>query len=87
MLLASAGARLGASLAPSSGVVNCAWAAMAQRAASRFAAVPEAPKDPILGVTEKFLADQNPAKMNLGVVRHLSAPVLRCRRGYSIFSA
>lgn len=40
----------------------------ALRAASRFAAVPEAPKDPILGVTEKFLADTNPDKINLGVV-------------------
>ncbi|QDZ23081.1 aspartate aminotransferase [Chloropicon primus] len=29
--------------------------------------VEEAPRDPILGVTEKFLADQNPDKMNLGV--------------------
>ena len=28
-----------------------------------------APKDPILGITEKFLADRNPAKINLGVVR------------------
>merc|ERR1712188_23723 len=29
--------------------------------------VEEAPRDPILGVTEKFLADTNPDKMNLGV--------------------
>ena len=33
-----------------------------------WADVEEAPRDPILGVTEKFLADQNPEKMNLGVV-------------------
>lgn len=26
-----------------------------------------APKDPILGITEKFLADKNPSKINLGV--------------------
>ena len=25
------------------------------------------PPDPILGITEAFLADKNPAKMNLGV--------------------
>lgn len=25
-------------------------------------------QDPILGITEAFLADQNPEKMNLGVV-------------------
>mmetsp|Transcript_36322 Transcript_36322/g.92812 ORF Transcript_36322/g.92812 Transcript_36322/m.92812 type:complete len:430 (-) Transcript_36322:886-2175(-) len=53
--------------APRGGVINGAWAAIAQRAASRFAGVPEAAKDPILGVTEKFLADTNPQKMNLGV--------------------
>merc|ERR1712216_757897 len=32
-----------------------------------WADVEEAPRDPILGVTEKFLADQNPEKMNWGV--------------------
>ena len=31
--------------------------------------VPMAKKDPILGVTENFLADKNPEKINLGVVR------------------
>ncbi|KXZ53448.1 hypothetical protein GPECTOR_7g1347 [Gonium pectorale] len=36
-------------------------------AATLFAGVPEAPKDPILGITEKFLADSSPMKMNLGV--------------------
>ena len=35
----------------------------------RFADVPEAPKDPILGISEMFLADSHPEKMNLGVVR------------------
>eukprot|EP00198_Chlamydomonas_reinhardtii_P007273 XP_001696609.1 aspartate aminotransferase [Chlamydomonas reinhardtii] len=32
-----------------------------------FGNVEQAPKDPILGITEKFLADTNPIKMNLGV--------------------
>jgi len=35
----------------------------------RFADVPEAPKDPILGISEMFVADSHPEKMNLGVVR------------------
>lgn len=35
----------------------------------RFADVPEAPKDPILGISEMFAADSHPEKMNLGVVR------------------
>lgn len=30
--------------------------------------VKPAPKDPILGVTEAFLADQSPDKVNVGVV-------------------
>ena len=34
---------------------------------SPLAAVPMAPADPILGVTEAFVADQNPKKVNLGV--------------------
>ena len=34
-----------------------------------FGNVEQAPKDPILGITEAFLADDNPKKMNLGVVR------------------
>lgn len=33
-----------------------------------FGNVEQAPKDPILGITEAFLADDNPKKMNLGVV-------------------
>ena len=36
-------------------------------AASLFAAVDLAPRDPILGVTEAFNADPNPRKVNLGV--------------------
>ncbi len=35
--------------------------------ASVFAAVPLAPRDPILGLTEQFNADQRPEKVNLGV--------------------
>lgn len=34
---------------------------------SFFANVEQAPKDPILGITENFLADTNPNKINLGV--------------------
>jgi aromatic-amino-acid transaminase len=34
---------------------------------SPFAALPLAPKDPILGVTEQFVADPRPGKVNLGV--------------------
>ena len=45
---------------------NTTHGAAQGRAASWWAHVEEAAKDPILGVTEKFLADENPAKMNLG---------------------
>lgn len=38
-----------------------------------FQSVEQAPKDPILGITENFLADGNPKKMNLGVVRSVTA--------------
>jgi aromatic-amino-acid transaminase len=34
---------------------------------SLFSAIEMAPRDPILGITEAFNADQNPAKINLGV--------------------
>src|SRR2546430_15441657 len=34
---------------------------------SPLASLPMAPSDPILGVTEAFVADQNPRKVNLGV--------------------
>ena len=36
-------------------------------ARSMFADVPLAPRDPILGLTEQFIADQRPGKINLGV--------------------
>ncbi|KAL4440725.1 hypothetical protein ABPG77_000434 [Micractinium sp. CCAP 211/92] len=56
----------------SSGVASLALRALpaARTFASQagwFGHVPEAPRDPILGVTEKYLADTNPLKMNLGV--------------------
>jgi len=35
---------------------------------SWFRNIEPAPKDPILGVTEAFLADQSPNKVNVGVV-------------------
>lgn len=35
---------------------------------SWFQHVDMAPRDPILGVTERFLADESPNKINLGVV-------------------
>jgi aromatic-amino-acid transaminase len=35
--------------------------------ASLFGAIDMAPRDPILGITEAFNADTNPAKINLGV--------------------
>jgi aromatic-amino-acid transaminase len=43
-----------------------------------------APKDPILGVTETFNADKNPAKVNLGVGVYYDdngkVPLLECVR-------
>jgi aspartate aminotransferase len=39
-------------------------------ASSLFGHVEPAPKDPILGVTEAFLADPSPDKVNVGVVRN-----------------
>ena len=51
---------------------------------SPLAAVPMAPKDPILGVTETFNADKNPNKVNLGVGIYYDdsgrVPVLECVR-------
>jgi len=44
-----------------------ALATSALSASSWFSHVEEAPKDPILGITEAFLKDKNPAKINLGV--------------------
>lgn len=52
--------------------------------ATPFAAVPMAPRDPILGVTEAFNADQNPRKLNLGVGVYYDdagkVPLLECVR-------
>jgi aromatic-amino-acid transaminase len=49
---------------------------------SLFGAVPLAPRDPILGVTETFNADANPRKVNLGVGVYYDengkVPVLDC---------
>ena len=47
-----------------------------------FAGVEMAPRDPILGVTEAFAADQNPRKVNLGVGIYYNddgkVPLLEC---------
>lgn len=52
--------------------------------ASLLAAVEMAPGDPILGVTETYVADTNPAKVNLGVGVYYDdngkVPVLECVR-------
>ena len=49
---------------------------------SLFTAVEMAPRDPILGLNEKFAADQNPNKVNLGVGVYYDAdgrlPLLQC---------
>ena len=49
---------------------------------SLFSTVELAPRDPILGMTEAFNADSNPAKVNLGVGvyfdEHGKLPILRC---------
>ena len=51
---------------------------------SPLAAVQMAPKDPILGVTETYVADQNPNKVNLGVGVYYDdsgkVPLLECVR-------
>jgi aromatic-amino-acid transaminase len=51
---------------------------------SFLASVAMAPKDPILGVTEAFVADQNPNKVNLGVGVYTDdngkVPLLECVR-------
>ena len=51
---------------------------------SPLAAVEMAPRDPILGITELFNADKNPAKVNLGVGVYCDdsgkLPVLECVR-------
>jgi aromatic-amino-acid transaminase len=52
--------------------------------ASLFAAVEMAPRDPILGITEAFVADKNPEKINLGVGVYYDdngkVPLLECVR-------
>jgi aromatic-amino-acid transaminase len=49
---------------------------------SLFSTVEIAPRDPILGMTEQFNADPNPAKVNLGVGvyfdEHGKLPILQC---------
>ncbi len=49
---------------------------------SLFTAVEMAPRDPILGITEQFAADTNPAKVNLGVGVYYDdngkLPLLKC---------
>src|SRR5258706_7761628 len=51
---------------------------------SPLAALQLAPKDPILGVTEAYVADQNPKKVNLGVGVYTDdngkVPLLECVR-------
>jgi aromatic-amino-acid transaminase len=51
---------------------------------SPLAALTMAPKDPILGVTEAYVADQNPKKVNLGVGVYTDddskVPLLECVR-------
>jgi aromatic-amino-acid transaminase len=53
-------------------------------AASLFGTVEMAPRDPILGVTEAFVADTNPNKVNLGVGVYVDdsgkVPLLECVR-------
>jgi aromatic-amino-acid transaminase len=52
--------------------------------ASLFAAIEMAPRDPILGITEAFVADKNPNKINLGVGVYYDdsgrVPLLECVR-------
>ena len=52
--------------------------------ASIFSAIDMAPRDPILGITEAFNADTNPAKINLGVGVYYDdngkVPLLECVR-------
>ena len=56
----------------------------APHAPSLLAGVTLAPKDPILGVTEGFVADKNPGKVNLGVGVYCDdegkVPLLECVR-------
>src|SRR5437763_3916686 len=51
---------------------------------SPLASLPMAPSDPILGITEAYVADQNPKKVNLGVGVYYDdagkVPLLECVR-------
>jgi len=47
---------------------SVAGARLMSSSSSWFRSIEPAPKDPILGVTEAFLADQSPNKVNVGVV-------------------
>ncbi|KIY94496.1 aspartate aminotransferase [Monoraphidium neglectum] len=62
-LLAAAGGALGG--AGAARAFSCSAAAAGKKV--WFSHVEMAPRDPILGVTEKFLADKAPNKINLGV--------------------
>ena len=57
-------------------------ASASSKSASRFASIATAPPDAILGLTEAFVSDPNPNKMNLsvGVYKDASGqtPILRC---------
>jgi len=52
---------------------------------SLFSTVEQAPADPILGLTEAFVADTRSTKVNLGVGVYLGAtgkvPLLECVKG------
>lgn len=54
----------------------------ASTSSSLFSAIEMAPRDPILGITEAYNADQNPAKVNLGVGVYYDdngkVPLLEC---------
>ncbi len=54
------------------------------QSASLFASVEMAPRDPILGITEAFVTDKNPNKVNLGVGVYYDdngkVPLLQCVR-------
>ena len=54
----------------------------ANESSSLFSAIAMAPRDPILGITEAFNADQNPEKVNLGVGVYYDdngkVPLLEC---------
>lgn len=56
----------------------------APHSASLFTAIEMAPRDPILGITDAYNADQNPAKTNLGVGVYYDdngkVPLLECVR-------